>query len=42
MSLSVLREYGAKYRQVVVSQPLVMSEVEAGLRWLSYLAAGEG
>ena len=41
MPLSVARDYMERYRQFVVSQPLVMSEVESAIRWTSYLAAGE-
>jgi hypothetical protein len=40
MSLSTLADYAEQYRKFVVSQPHVLSEVESGLRWLSYLAAG--
>lgn len=39
--VSVVREYADKYRQLVVSQPLVLSEVESAVRWMSYLAAGK-
>ena len=37
---SVLREYVQKYQKLVVNQPLLLSDVETAVRWLSYLAAG--
>ena len=41
MSLSTLKDAVKKYRDLVVTQPLVVSEVESVCRWLSYLASGK-
>ena len=41
LSWEALRQHAAKYRQLVVKQPLVLAEVESAIRWASYLAAGE-
>lgn len=36
-----LKKYLDRYRYFIIKNPLVAGEIEVGLKWMSYLAAGE-
>lgn len=38
---SQLKIYLERYRGFIIKNPLVASEIEIGLKWISYIAAGK-